>query len=226
MLVRSLVIALLALLASGCNLLIADESWLEQIEDDAEPIEFRDGLWIVESEECRFDEAKPLVEWPICANFVAPENDTWYTPDWEDGTADGSKPRVTGWTDQSTLIVSGNPAMIEVKVTQTDDDSDEERESPYMYLGLRLVSADKQGRATEVRLWPARCGPVRNPTRRVSSDGRTVGTYVTSQPFPGLIIDSYNCKAQTLDALKSAIRSSEFLADNVRRVRWVRSDWK
>jgi hypothetical protein len=226
MLVRGLLIAFLALLASGCNLLVADESWLEQVEDEAEPHKFRDGLWIIEGEKCRFDEAKALAEWPSCADFVVISSNTWYSPEWEEGPVDGLKLRMTGWTAQSTLIVSGDPAMIEVKVTQKDEASDEERESPYMYLGLRLVSADKQGKATAIRLWPARCGPVRNPSRRVSSDGRTVGTYVTSQPFPGLIIDSYNCKAQSLDALKSAIRSSEDLADNVRRARWVRSGWK
>lgn len=221
-----LVLALSALTLPACNLLVSDEPWLEEIEDEGEPPEFKDGLWIVESKNCRVDVSAPVAEWPLCAEFLALEGGTWYTPEWENEPEGHGGPRLTDWTSQSNLLISGNPVMMEAIVSWDNKESEETRESPYVYFGLRPTASDKQGKVTAMRIWPARCGPVGKPTRRVSPDGKTVGSYVTTRPFPGLTIESYNCRAQNLEALKSAIRSSEALAGNARKAHWVRSGWK
>lgn len=219
---RGLLIALLALALSGCNLVVSDEPMLEDSEESADPPEFRDGLWLIENDKCRVNEARPVAEWPDCAGALSVDSDTWSTPEWENVQGAGSKRVLAGWTNQSTFVVSGDPAMMEVKATQEDEETEEEYESPYLYFGVRPTAFDKQGKVTAMRLWPARCGPVTNPTRRISPEGEAVGTYVTARPFAGLTIAEYNCKAENLDALKSAIRSSEALAGNVRRAHWVR----
>jgi hypothetical protein len=216
------VFALLPALCA-CNLVVSEEPWFDEADAVGVPA-FRDGLWLTVAEpNCQVDETLPAERWPDCAGAAYLRGSEWLTMEWEQvGKSKRARRRFVGWSAASGLVANGSPLIVQTMFEPQPEDeatsaisSDPEPDRPYVYLALQPTRRDETGRVTAFELWPVRCGP--------EPEGAKPGP-VTDRPFPGLTIVEYNCKAESVEAVRQAAMLSEPIGEHMRS-RWVREGW-
>jgi len=160
-------------LLGACNMVVSETPMF--VEADRGAPTPRDGVWLGEKDDCRFDSSKPESEWPRCAMQVVVRNSGR-----ELILVDSKETqRVTA------LFAAGTPAIIEGKWV---DDAKESAKATYGYFGLETRPAAADGRFVRATLWSVECG-VKNAT---SSEIR---------PFPGITAE---CRAAAASSRRTA----------------------
>jgi hypothetical protein len=122
------------------------------------------------------------------------------------------------WESYKTLLTTGNPAVLQVEVGPESDGP-----KGYVYVGVRTLKTDAQGRIIEYKAWPALCGPPPKPDPTGEKSA-----VVTDQPIAGLVVDKdkQDCIASAQGPVRAAVAQSEAWNgdDNGGRdtARWIR----
>jgi hypothetical protein len=188
----SAVIGLGAMLA-GCNM-VTSTTPLFSSADARGQAQFRSGVWMDEDKTCAVDTSKPIGEWPDCA-------DGWVVHPGEVLAGRDAKTPPSAWQHYKTLLTGGDPAVMQIQV---GDDGD--GPNGYVYVGVRVLKSDAQGRIVEYKAWPALCGPP--PTSDPTGEKSAV---VTDKLIAGLVIDKdkQDCIASAQGPVRVSVRASE-----------------
>jgi hypothetical protein len=203
--VRAALAMAAALFLAGCNTVVTPQPLFTLADQGAGP-GARTGVWRFDTtDDCKIDEARPLGEWPACANGLVIQ----------DGGMAGFYDRSGGasvWTVEPMLLVPGQPLVIQARITASGDMKLEGK--PYGYFGGRVTKTDARGRIIGFNTWPVQCGPP--PTEE--------GAMLTKKLLPGLTAkgDDAFCATTSVDALRNAARASEAWARTVTEAHWVR----
>jgi len=213
---RGLAAAALALLGA-CNMVTTKEPLFTAADAAGAPA-LKPGLWRQDGDSsCQFDEAKPLAEWPACANgFLV-----------KDGETVGAYQTQAGkqtWNVTPYILASGSPRVFQ---TPTDASIAGVPVPPaYIYAAIEPAKLDEAGRITEVTAWFVLCGPP-PPTGVKGPDG-TSQRAGTLKPLPGLTMDAAadDCTTTSPDAVRHAAAASRQWTppDTFTRDHWVRGD--
>ena len=163
-------------LLSACNMVISETPMFG--DSDRATLAPRDGIWLSEDGECRFDAARPEAEWPDCAMWVV-VHESGRELEVSDGKRQSQQLR--------TLFVSGSPAIIEALWI---DDAKEPPGAFYGYYAFEPEAAAPETTFMRASLWPVECG---------------VQSGSSIRPFPGI---GPECRPSSKDAIRAAAVSS------------------
>lgn len=205
--------AALALVSlSACNLVVSKEPWF----DAASGPQLKDGLWAnLDSPACAVDGTKPIKEWPECAQPMMIRGNTYSGPPaGGDPASAAARFDPSKWQPLSHVLVDGTPQVdqlyIEAPAASENAPAAALRGSMYIYLAVKPITRDADGRITETQRWPVMCGQI--PRNKKTKDGKPV--FVTDQPFPGLTVMEGGCIAKDPAALRNAAAQSESVAQS------------
>jgi hypothetical protein len=201
----------LGVLVAGCNMVTSDTPLFSSADMHGQA-QFRSGVWMSEAKGCVVDTAKPMGEWPDCA-------DAWVVHPGEVLSGRDAKTPASTWQRYKTLLVAGDPAVLQVEL---DDESG--GKTSYAYAGVKPLKTDAEGRIVEYKLWLALCGPPPKPDP--TSDKSAA--ILSDQMFAGLVAtkDKQDCIASAQGPVRAAVAQSEALnGDNNEgrdTARWIR----
>jgi hypothetical protein len=201
---RLVAIGALCLMLGACNVVVTKTPLLTKADETGAP-PLKPGLWRFSGDQdCKVDEAKPLVDWPSCGGGVVIK----------DGAA-GYYDRQSEspvWTDQPFVFAAGNPRILQAQAKISGDVK--VTADPFVYAGARLTKSDSDGRITAVSLWPVQCGPP-PPGDKAES---------TTKPLPGIEMKPGDpvCTTTSIPALRAAAQASEAWAPKPVIGRWLR----
>jgi len=192
---RRFVLLLLPTLAAlaACNMVISEMPVFA--ETDRGPEAPKDGLWIGEDPECRFDPAGTESGWPDCAIWVVVR---------EAGAMLLVSDRKGEPQRVGALFVAGNPGIIQARWV---DDAKEPARPYYAFYAFEARDIDSMGRFTLASIWPVECGIQDKPNGDI-------------RPFPGI---SAECRPSSADSIRSAAKASR-RADLVKEWRRLRAE--
>jgi hypothetical protein len=209
--VKSAFAVLAVVTLSACNMVVSDKPWF----DAASGPQLKDGLWAnLDSPGCAVDPAKTIAQWPECAQPMLIRGNTY------SGPPAGSDPAMAAarfdpskWQAISHFLVEGEPQVDQIfldlsKASANDGIDRSKAKSFYLYVAVKPIARDADGRITATLRWPVMCGPL--PKNTKSKDGKPI--FVTDQPFAGLTLDDGRCTAQDPAALRGAAAQSEGVA--------------
>ncbi len=202
--------ALLAL--AGCqNFVVSQAPWFTG-RDEAGAAPLRQGLWALDhGDECRFDERRPMEQWPDCAQaFVIRSGETLRVQN-VTGTEHGRKAEDYEWASQPYVLASGNPRIYQRENCATFNPVEYPYE--YCYDALRPSKVDSNGSITGFVIWTIYCGPLSPPTRKKGSVGET-----DRELFPELRVYGQNCIADSAQAVRDAAAKSELTVASTRKL--------
>ena len=203
--------ALLAMTAlSACNMVISEKPWF----DAASGPQLKDGLWAnFDSPACKLETGTPLASWPECAQPMMIRGNSY------SGPPAGGDPAMAAarfdpgkWQTMGHVLVEGEPQVdqlfIEPPGSKEAAAGVNARKPMYIYLAVKPIARDADGRITETHRWPVLCGPL--PRNTTGKDGRPI--FVTGQPFAGLTVAEGACTAKDRAAVRNAAAQSEGVA--------------
>lgn len=211
---RSLSAILLALGLTACAAVTSERPLIGAADTHGAPVP-RPGVWIMPSAGCRFSPRASVASWPDCANgaLISPS------------TIIGGKRDATGaFTEAlSYELAAGDPAIMEIFTPPSRDPGD----PAIVYVGVRPLAADADGKITQARVWMALCGPP------PIANGQAPSTKPAKLP-PGLtpVKGKTYCLVKSQAALRAAVARSEAWAfrgtpdDYGLIARWVRDGEK
>ena len=174
---RSLLFLLPLLTVLGaCNMVISETPMFD--EGDQPSLSPRDGIWLADVEDCRFDAGKQESDWPECAVWVIAHNNG---RDLRLRDGKGQSQRV------ASIFASGTPTIVQ---GQWVDDSKKPATTHYGFYGLEPETIGPDGRFAAASVWPVDCG---------IQSGSEI------RPFPGI---SAECRPSSKEAIRTAAISS------------------
>lgn len=186
---------LLPLLAAlgACNMVISEAPVFAEAERGPEAP--KDGLWIGDDPECRFNAGGPESGWPDCALWVVVRE---AGRDLLVSDRRGESQRV------GALFVAGNPGIVQARWI---DEAKEPARPYYVFYAFEARNIDSKGRFTLASIWPVECGIQDKPNGDI-------------RPFPGITAE---CRPSSPDSIRSAAKASR-RADQVKQWRWLRAE--
>lgn len=165
----------------ACNMVISEAPMFG--ESDRAKLIPRDGVWLADVEDCRFDAGQPEASWPKCAVWVIARDR-------------GRELLLTDGKGQSQRIVaiyaSGSPAIVQGQWT---DDAKKPPSTLYGFYGLEPAKVGPNGRFAAASIWPVECG---------------IKSGAGIDPFPGI---SPECRPSSKKAIRAAAKSSRPTAE-------------
>ena len=194
-----------ALSLSACNMVVSEKPWF----DAPSGAQLRDGLWAnLQTPDCKVDAAAPIAEWPDCASPMLITGTSYSGPP---NGADGRSVSPDKWQALPHVLVGGDPHVDQLRL-----DPDPKAPQPngwgnkplYLYLALRAVARDGEGRIIAAERWPVLCGPM--PKKPREKNG--VPIFTSEKPFKGIRVEGDACFAESAEALRAAAAASEAAA--------------
>lgn len=133
----------------GCNLVYSETPLFSAVDARGAP-QFRPGVWAQRAPGCDFDPARPIAEWPECADGTILTATHITEP--------GKEKDATEY-----VLAGGDPQVMQLKV-----ELEPGKPVIYFYAGVRVDRTDAQGRIVEAASWIAQCGPP--PPKSVEAD--------------------------------------------------------
>lgn len=192
---------------SACNLVITTEPTYTAADAAGAP-PVKDGLWATVEKGCEVDLKKPATEWPECANWIVVKDGAMT------GVGDDGEPFKVPF-----VLAAGDPRVMQIEMQEKADGP-----RLYIYLGVKPLKTDAQGRITEYTGWIVQCGPP-PPKDYKRPDGKP--QFGTLKPSPGMVMDAEQsgCTPASKAALTGAARLSERYEGSEPKgeaTRWVR----
>ncbi len=201
---RTILVLLAALTLAACNNVHSVRPLVTAAEGAPA---LKHGLWAGIDKDCAFDPARALADWPDCASGLMVD-------------ADHIRSVGAGQKDVMAYRLSGRFPTVVQALIESDPGGkapDDAPLGPYQYLGLKVLSSDRGGVATEAAFWTALCGP---PPPDVKPGVKN--RFITEKPLPGLMIVGDACTADTLEAVRGSVQASQaWSPPGV--LRWVRA---
>ena len=179
-----------ALSLSACAVVSSDRPLFSPLDAAGAPI-LKPGLWAMPVGDCRFSMRGPALKWPDCANgaYVGPS------------TLVGGKRDAAGAFSNALdyRLAAGDPAVLQIEAPADRDPGDPK----VIYLGVRPLASDGDGRVTKARVWLALCAkpPAMDAGDRSKPTKLPVGLSAIKGPE--------ECQARTQAAVRNAARQSE-----------------
>ena len=181
---------------SACNMAVSDHSMFSN--EPRSTLKLKDGLWVADDPDCKFDRGRPIHRWPKCAAWLLiRDNGAVQGPD----SKPGERLELT--------IADGDPPILEAA---TGDEQKGER--GYAYLVLEPASSDSTGYVVDLRAWFIACGTWDEGSARE-------GTASQIKHFPGMDED---CHPASVDVLRAAARAGPQGQDKKARWFWIRAN--
>jgi hypothetical protein len=234
-----------ALLAGCTNLVTSPTPWFTTADETGAPL--RSGLWTdddgTSGTKCRFDQRKPVGQWPNCAMAFAIRGHEQF----------GLNGGATQSDSRTFLLAAGEPRIEQIEgcpepprpkatpekaALETDPapassptpDEAENRPNPkhrYCFAAVKPVAMDNHNQIIAYDIWFIVCGPLHTSPTDSSIP-------VTDTPFSGLHVDGYDCTADDVRSLRNAAASTAVLLQdplqepNIMhgRFRWVRNSYR
>jgi hypothetical protein len=208
-------------LLGACNMVVTKDPVFARADGAGAP-QMRPGVWNGgPAADCQFDQAKPLQDWPACANGFLVKRDGTFAE-----FSNQAGKQVLAPTD--VVLAAGEPRIMQLHVTSGADDP--LMPSAYFYAGLEATKRDDQGRIVAARAWIVVCGPPRPPDAAVAKGAGDQSHLGTLHPFAGLTMDKdgNNCSPVSKAALRSAAHESFALTapKDISAATWVRDGEK
>jgi hypothetical protein len=199
-------LALLAALPlAACNMVVAETPWF----DAASGPQLKDGLWAnLQTPDCKLDAAVPIADWPSCASPMLITGNSYSGP--PNGPR-GKDAESSNWQAIPHVLVGGDPQLDQLRLepNATGGQAGPRTDKPlYLYMAVKPVALDADGRIIETQRWPVLCGPM--PKKPREKDG--VPIFTSDRPFKGIRVDGEICLAESAEALRAAAAASEVAA--------------
>ncbi|NBB14890.1 hypothetical protein GVN21_05865 [Caulobacter sp. SLTY] len=192
---------------SACNLVITTEPTYTAADAAGAPA-MKDGLWVSVEKGCDVDLKKPATEWPECAGWIVVKDGAMT------GVGDDGQPFKVPF-----VLAAGDPRVMQIELQEKGDGP-----KLFMYIGVKPVKSDGEGRIIEYTGWIVQCGPP-PPKDSKREDGQP--RFGTLEPSPGMVMDEQQsgCTPSSKAALTGAAKLSERYELSEPRgeaTRWVR----
>ncbi len=200
-LARLAIAATVALLAA-CNDVYTEKPLFGPEDAGSDP-PLRTGVWLALDPKCQFDDSKPTIRWPKCADWtiVRPRQVLGY--DSKDKT----------WTQYDYVLAAGLPRILQVDLKGDP--------YPFFYLAIEPVRLDDWGKLVQYRQWRIQCGQPPPPPAKGEQQ-----RWLTLQPLPGMTPGpehhADDCLAKDAASLRAAAEASKAWDESPRVWRWVR----
>lgn len=215
---RLSLLAPLAAISAACNLVVPEKAMFTRADAAGAP-QLKPGYWT--SPRCTADDVTAKVQ-GCPAGIIVSRADLKFVLDTE------KTPAAEILQGESTyLLVPGKPLLLQWKLGG-------EPRPIVIYLAVKPLARDRQGRITEAEVWPAMCGPPspnpRKPDAKWNEEGVLEETFPTptDQPFPGLHLkpeenSKIGCEADSKAAVRNAAAASRAISDQVVILHWDRA---
>lgn len=215
----------LALLASlsACNMVVAEKPWF----DTPSGPQLRDGLWAnINSADCMVGADQPIADWPSCAKPMLVRGGEYLGPGGESADLPPEQRNDPAkWDVIAHVLVDGNPQVDQIRLASPPDEAGAAQggagapaalglkpgQDLYLFMVVRPLKRDSQGRILETRRLPVLCGPMPKEPRKAAANG-SMDAFVTAKPFKGLVVKDGACTAVSAEALMAAAAQSEAIA--------------
>ena len=189
---RHLMLACFLPLLGACNMAISETPLFA----DADKAGFtpRDGVWLSDDAECRFDSTLPEFQWPKCAIWAIVNGST------------GAMLVRSGKDEEQQarfVIAKGDPLIVQILWR---DDAKEDGKTFYVFFAIEPGSAGSDKTFTTAATWEVKCG-----TKDASMSD--------IKPYPGI---GGECRPSSQDAIRSAALASRATAEMGMTWRWLR----
>lgn len=204
---------------SACNMVVSEKPWF----DAPSGAQLKEGLWAnLQTPDCQVDAAAPISAWPECASPILITGTTYSGPP---NGPDGRQASPDKWQSVPHVLVSGDPQVDQMRLEpdvsngQTGSWTDQPL---YLYMAVKPVALDGDGRITVTQRWPVMCGPM--PKKPREKNG--IPIFTSDKPFKGIRVEGDMCMAESAEALRAAAAASETVAQEAGFTkvtsRWVR----
>jgi hypothetical protein len=157
-------------------------------------LKLKDGLWVGDDLDCKFNVTRPARRWPKCAIWLElKDNKVIDAPEPEPGSL-----------PMPLVIADGTPTILEFPM------GDDDKKKGYAFAVLEPARSDTTGHAVEVRLWFVACG----------IDEGSNGAEPKIRHFPGMDDD---CHPASVAAIRTAAAAGPQGSNKKLRWRWVRA---
>jgi hypothetical protein len=191
---RLLLLALLLPLIGACNMAISETPTFA-LEDSA-GLAPRDGIWVSDDSDCRFDSSLPESQWPGCAIWVIVHSSGRELL-LQDGKGEAQQARY--------VIAKGQPTIVQILWR---DEAKEDGKSFYVFFGIEPGPRQNDGTFITASSWEVKCG-VKDPS---SSE---------IKPYPGI---GQECRPESRNGIRSAAVASRPTAEMAVDWRWLRAE--
>jgi len=210
-------LALLGLvLLSVCNILVTEKPLFTAADEAGAPA-LKPGVWLIfEEDGCKFDETKPIDEWPDCAGggVIRPGE-----------VIDHDQKAPKGVFEHSPFVfAAGAPRIAQMQMKEqatagVGDDQTTEKAVSYAYGAVRPTKLDDQGRIVAATYWFVLCGPPA-PKDKNGDDS----DLATLKPFPGVKMKpgDATCTTDSKTVVHTAAVASEAFKKAPLNARWLR----
>ncbi|MEO7654155.1 MAG: hypothetical protein ABIS23_00540 [Sphingomicrobium sp.] len=172
-----LCVVVAAILLDACNMVLSETPMFTEADRGA--IAPKNGVWVNDDEECRFDSSRSESDWPQCATWVIVRGLGEKII-----LSDGK-----GQTEQFVALLSGDdPTILQAHWVDTAKDS----RAYYGFYGVEPHDAGSDGRFSAASMWGVDCGNQNQGSSEI-------------QPFPGITPE---CRPTSRDAIRSAAKLS------------------
>ena len=208
---KPLAVAAACLSLQACAIVGSDKPLFFAADAAAAPA-LRPGLWAMPESDCKdFDPAQPADKWPQCANLIVVKPTTIGGNEKQD---DGSIKK----RELSYVLAGGDPRILQL-TAPADKKPDEPN---YLFMAVKPMKSDEQGRLIQGQVWLVLCEPPPNPGNPLAKH--------KAEPMPGMKVlpDDKGCLAERPAAVRAAAESTakwlkdEDIGDAVIVVHWVR----
>jgi hypothetical protein len=207
----------LAASLSACNMVVTTEPTF--LAGDQGTPALREGLWVNPEKDCQFDVKAPATEWPECAHWIVIK----------DSAMTGANEKGETF-NLPFVLAAGDPRVLQLRIEDEDKkNTDGGKAAIYLYMALRPIKTDADGKIVSYTGWMVQCGPP-PPADAKRPDGNP--RYGTLEPSPGMIMDDdlSGCAPENKAALiRAAGLSEKFDKDAAaggEAARWVRDGEK
>ena len=179
-----------ALSLSACAVVSSERPLFSAADAPGAPV-LKAGLWAMPVGDCKFSLRGSALKWPECANgaYVSPS------------ALVGGKRDASGAFSEALnyRLAAGDPAILQIEAPADREPGDPK----VIYLGVRPLAADGDGRVTKARVWLALCA------KPPLMDGGSLGKPAKLMPGLTAIKGREECLARTTTAVRNAARQSE-----------------
>ena len=180
---------------SACNMAMSDKPMFAEAERSSALV-LEDGLWFRVDPDCDVDVAGPKDKWPECADWVIISGSK---------AVKSSDTKSADEEPQDVFIADGMPPLIQAKIEANGSPSG------YGFLAFEPKGHSPAGRITDLEAWPVACG----------AEAGEAGTTAKITPYPGF---SDECRAESVQALRSAAGKGRSPSAELAEWKWVRAE--
>ncbi len=189
-----LLLAPLLLLLGACNMAISETPVFD--ERDAAKLVPREGIWLSDDPDCRFDPGLSETQWPGCAIWLIVHSNGRELL-LQDGKGEAQQARY--------VIAKGQPTIVQILWR---DEAKDDGKTFYVFFGLEPGGAQPDGTFVTASSWEVKCGVKDASSSEIAA-------------YPGITPE---CRPELAKSIRSAAVASRPTAEMAMDWRWLRPE--